>query len=132
MDSSLELTFPFVEQLPRREQSRWQKFKAAWDHAKAVTEEKGMLLPATFAAKLCDVSKQRIQQLMDKGTLERVDLNGHVFVTESSVIAWLNAPEDKGGRPRKAEVAPISTKQLWKISHEWAKETVGRSPKSSK
>jgi len=119
-DTTLELSFPFVEDLPKREKTRWQKVMELFDKAKQLTAEKGVLIPATLAAKLGDVSHQRICQLMEKGKLERVQLDGHIFVTEQSLIQWLKSPADKGGRP------PSKPKlgEVWKMSHEWAKETV--------
>jgi hypothetical protein len=116
MDVTADLSFPFVDELPKREKSRWQKFRDVWAEAKA----KGPLIPASLAAKLCDVTRQRIDELMARGKLERVELQGHVMITEASLIAWLEAPDDKGGRPRKL---PSNAKELWKVSHEWAKES---------
>lgn len=115
MDQSLDMTFAFVDELPKREKSKWQQFRETWEVAKA----KGPLLPASLAAKLCDVSRQRIDELMIRGKLDRVDLCGHVMVTESSLVAWLQAPDDKGGRPPKL---PDSVSEYWKLSKDWAKE----------
>ena len=124
VEASVNLDFPFVENLPKREKSRLQKFWDAWNQAKAMLAEKGDVMPATLAAKLCDISKQRIFDLMEKGKLERVEINGHVFVTEASLLAWLNEPENKGGRPRKDGIKH-DKRGLWKVSAEWAKETMG-------
>lgn len=129
---SLELSFPFVEDLPKREKSRWQKFRDAWATAKA----KGPLIPLTLAAKLSDVSRQRLDELIAAGKLERVDLEGHVMITEDSLIAWLDAPDEKPGPkgPRvskKGPNAPRTAKQLWKVSREWAEEQVHRPRKKS-
>lgn len=93
--------FPFVEQLPKREKSKVAKLWDVLAEASALTEEKGMLLPSRFAAKLLGISQARVDQLMDAGKLERVELDGHPFVTENSVVAFAKT-ERKAGRPVKA------------------------------
>jgi hypothetical protein len=59
-----------------------------------------MLMPIAFAAKIAGVSRQRIDDLVERGQVERVVLNGHPFVTEESFIAWAKS-ERKAGRPFK-------------------------------
>ncbi len=98
--------FPFVEQLPKlsdlpkREKSRMQRI---WDDFRAlskIAEEKGMLCPVALAAKILDVSRQRAYDLIGEGRLEVVEVNGHQFVTEKSVIDYALS-ERKAGRPSK-------------------------------
>jgi hypothetical protein len=92
--------FPFVQGLAKREKGKLENLWEVLKRAKEIAEEKGMLLPARFAAKLLGVSQQRVGQLMDSGKLERVELNGHPFVTESSVTDYAMS-ERKAGRPVK-------------------------------
>jgi hypothetical protein len=84
------MDFPFVEELPKRERS---KIATLWDRfheLRAITEEKGMLLPIPFCAALLGISRQRVDQLTRDGRLERVELDQAVFVTEKSLKrAWL-------------------------------------------
>lgn len=92
------LEFPFVERMPKREKS---KFVRAWDAFKElsrVTEEKGMLIPQSFAAKVLGVSRQRVWDLVQADRLETVEVNGVTWVTENSVIAYAQS-ERKAGRP---------------------------------
>jgi len=94
--------FGFVNGLPKREKSRWQRVREEFDRLRALTEQHGMLVPVHLAAALAGVSHQRIHQLMDDGRLERVDAggSGHPFVTERSLCAWADS-ERKTGRPCK-------------------------------
>lgn len=101
MDQMFDTTiteFPFVAELPKREKS---KVALLWDRfarLKAISDEKGMLLPPVFCAKLLGVSKQRVYVLLEEGKMERVEIDGQVFVTEDSLVAWCKA-EHKTGRP---------------------------------
>ena len=92
--------FPFVVDMPKRERSR---LRTVWDtflEAKALTEEKGMLIPISLAASLGGVSRSRVYQLCDAGSLERVEFGKNCFVTESSFMTWVQS-ERKAGRPFK-------------------------------
>lgn len=94
--------FPFVTELPKREA---RKVKTVWDviqDMRALQESKGHLLPASVAKAALGVCKQRVHQLMDSGRLERVDYEGHVFVTLASVEAFARS-ERKAGRPVKMD-----------------------------
>lgn len=90
--------FAFVEELPKREKSRWQKLWEHFEEIKRITAEKGMLLPLSLAAQIAGVSRQRISDLCDNGTLDRVVMDGHPFVTEDKFVAWAKS-DRKGGRP---------------------------------
>ena len=93
--------FPFVAELPKRQQG---KVRTLWDHlseAKKLVEEHGMLIPCTYAAELAGIHRSRIHQLCEDGQLHSVYLNSARFVTESSFVAWVNS-ERKNGRPFKA------------------------------
>lgn len=100
MTDSIAFEFPFVEELPKREKSKLRK---VWDELEAlrqVSAEKGQLLPVQFVSELASVSRQRVHELMTEGRLERVEVNGRPFVTESSLLAWVKT-ERKAGRPPK-------------------------------
>jgi len=88
--------FPFVEGLPKREKS---KLASLWDHleeARAVTDEKGLLIPLTYAAKLGGVSHQRIFQLCETGHLEKVMFADRAHVTEDSLVEWVKSERLSG------------------------------------
>lgn len=92
--------FPFVAELPKREKSKIGKIWDHWKEVKAITEEKGMLVPPVVAALLLDVSRQRVHQLVEAGRLERVDFGGQGYITEASLVEWAKA-EHVNGRPVK-------------------------------
>jgi hypothetical protein len=122
MSEAISFEFPFVESLPKREKSKLRK---VWDELEAlrqVSAEKGQLLPVQFVVQLVGVSAQRVHQLMAAGTLERVEVNGRPFVTESSVLAWCKT-ERKAGRPPKV---PTNDREAAAAAWEYGK-TVAKS-----
>ena len=104
--------FPFVEGLPKREKSKLAKIMDLFNEARALSDVKGMLVPMAFAAKIVGVSRQRIDELCQKGQLERFYLGQQPFVTEASLIAW-GQSERKAGRPLKL---PESKREIWKMA----------------
>lgn len=107
--------FPFVQELPKREQ---KKIKTVWDvlaDYKAMWDTHGVLVPVSAAAKLLNVSPQRILQLVEAGKLKRVDMWDKAHITEASIVE-LAESERKTGRPFK--VGPMT----WKIASETTKE----------
>lgn len=90
--------FPFVADLPKREQKKVRSVLEQWREFKVIVESKGHLIPPSTAAQIASVTRGRIYQLMDVGTLEVVRLQGHCFVTEASFTAWITSPR-KDGRP---------------------------------
>lgn len=107
-----QFDMPFVKELPRREQTKWQKLWAAWQEIKRMTAEKGLLVPVKLAADLGSVSHQRILQLCEAGKLERIDFHGHVYISEESFLAWAKAEPDKGGRPRSLDRGKLNA-EIW-------------------
>lgn len=109
--------FPFVAELPKRERSR---LVTVWDRLaelRQVSAEHGQLLPPHFAAKLLDISPQRISELTKAGRFVRVEVNGHPFLTESSVVEYARS-ERKAGRPFKT---PNGIKGCFQVAVEYAK-----------
>lgn len=93
-----QLTIPTFEDLPKREKSRLQK---VWEHfaeVRAIAKEHGLLVPIALAADLAGVSRQRIDELCERGLVIRIELNGRPFVTENSFVAWAKS-ERQVGRP---------------------------------
>ncbi len=84
-----------------------------------IVEEKGPLIPVTFAADVLGVSRGRIYQLIEAGTIEAVEVGRYSYVTGDSVKAY-NDTERKAGRPFKVP----SKKDLWRASKATAKEMV--------
>ena len=90
--------FPFVQDLPKRERNRLQTVWDVWQEVKAKVEEKGLFIPVTMAASLGGVSRQRIYQLCESGTLEQIEVGKNTFITENSLMSWMES-ERKAGRP---------------------------------
>lgn len=92
--------FSFVDELPKREVS---KIKSALDmvnELSSITKEKGALIPVKLAGALLGVTKQTVHQFTRNGRLERIECQGHVFITENSLVD-LAKSERKAGRPFK-------------------------------
>ena len=106
--------FPFVAELPRAEK---RQAKSLWDRFRDLSklaETNGVLVPPSLAAALLDISKQRVHQLMVDGKLERIEFEGHPFITENSIVA-LAKTERKAGRPfRIPETMTDCAKVAWK------------------
>ena len=115
--------FPFVQGLAKREKTKLENLWEVLKQAKEIADEKGMLLPSRFAAGLLGVSQQRVSQLMESGKLERVDLRGHPFVTESSVVDYAMS-ERKAGRPCKI-IDEAAEKGTARAAWNFAKEVSG-------
>jgi len=111
------LDFPFVAELPKRQKSRLVTLWDSWTEFKALTNEHGSLVPASLAAKLGGVCKQRIFQLCELGKLRRIDFHGHVYITEESFVSWAKS-ERKGGRPLNI---PTTASDAWKLAKDSSK-----------
>ena len=98
--------FPFVAELPRREKSKLSKLWDQFQEMKRLTAEKGMLLPPVLVAELLDMSRQRVHELIASGQFESIRVNGRVFVSENSLVAWAQA-EHKSGRPVLVKVPTL-------------------------
>jgi excisionase family DNA binding protein len=100
------LEMPFMATVPKREKSKLVKL---WDHfneLKAITAEKGMLIPQHYAAQVLGISRQRVHVLVNDGRIEAVEVGGCRYVTEESVVAYAHS-ERKAGRP--VEVPTVGT-----------------------
>ena len=117
MNGAETMEMPFVAALPKREKSRVVKLLEHVAEMSKLVESKGMLIPVRLASSIVGVTHQRISALMEAGVLERVDYNGHPFVTEKSLIAWART-ERKAGRPVKI----VNT---WSESQRVARDYVG-------
>ena len=117
--------FPFAAELPKREKGRVAR---AWDlfvEYQAAIKEHGTLIPFSLAAKVLNVSRQRIGQLCETGQLKAIHCDNHPLVTEASLIAWARSERSQGGRPLKDP----GMKEMWKASMEAGRELVGKPAK---
>jgi len=99
--------FPFVAGLPKPAKSRLRNF---WDHVKELTkvsEKDGMPIPQLLAARLLEVSRQRVWSMVEDGVLRAVEVNGERFVTLNSVIEYAQR-ERHAGRALKCLTASPS------------------------
>lgn len=90
--------FPFVAEMPKREKSKLQKVWDRFKEIQALQDVHGMLIPHVMAAKLLDVSHQRVSQLVEAGKLVCVKIEGSSLITEKSLVE-LAKSERKAGRP---------------------------------
>lgn len=118
IDSTLD--FPFLAELPKREKSKMANFWDRLAEMRAVSQEKGPLIPIRFAARLLGISHQRVTELMKLGRLECYEVDGHSFVPESSLVAFAKS-ERKAGRPPKVVT---SYSECVKVAIDCAKELV--------
>lgn len=100
------LDFPFVADLPKREQTRLERMWSVFESIRRVSRDKGVLIPKTFAGELAGVCKQRIHQLVEAGVLEEVKMGRVGYVTEESFVRWARS-ERKSGRPLKVETMSV-------------------------
>jgi hypothetical protein len=112
--------FPFVEVLPRREKSKVRK---VWDLVRQMAEiqkTEGTLVPLMLAGRCLDLSRSRIDDIVNDGRLKRVEIDGHVFITENSLIDFAQT-ERKYGRPCKL---PQTSSEMMKIAQKTSREII--------
>lgn len=105
--------FPFVEQLPKSEKGRVRK---AWDalvELRAAYKEHGLLVPVRLVPQMLNVSRQRVDQIINAGHLKEVRPAGTRFITEASLKAF--ADLDRGCGYRYADPDVSDLKKLVKI-----------------
>lgn len=90
--------FPFVAEMPRRDKTRYEKVWDSFQRVKAITDKEGAIWPVMFVAKILGVSNERVHELMKNDRLKRVEVDGHPFVTEVSMLDYAKS-ERKAGRP---------------------------------
>jgi len=114
------LEFPFTAAMPKREKSRLVKVWELLGRMKQISETEGDLVPLMMGAKLLGLSRSRVDDLVRDGRLKRYEIDGHVFLTENSIVECAKV-ERKHGRPFKI---PATNSELWKASMEYARESL--------
>lgn len=114
--------FPFVEGLPvctvdESKLDRGQRLRRRLEMLRVMVESEGQLVPVALVAECFNLSKQRIHGIAEQGHLKKVDIHGTSYITEKSLVEYLNT-ERKSGRPKKP-----SMRQMWKASRDFAKES---------
>jgi hypothetical protein len=97
--------FAFVEALPKREAKAVHSVTEAWNEFQITLQQKGSVIPPGVAAKMANVSRQRLHQLVQDGRLESVSILNHSFITARSFTDWVSSPR-LGGRPSTAGDEP--------------------------
>ena len=95
MDISIT-EFPFVASLPKRERTKLQQI---WMTVQNV-QEHGLLILPSHAAELLGISRQRVSELQEQGTLESVEFLGHRMISIKSVLARAETERLKGRPPK--------------------------------
>ncbi len=111
--------FPFVEALPKREQSKVAEAIDLVRQIRDATERCGVLVPVMLAAKYLHVSRTRIDQMVTDGRLRRVAVDGHVFITEDSLVELAKLERERG-KPLKV---PRTVREAWRLAREYAAES---------
>lgn len=119
MDAVVEQFEMFPEMptapLPKKVRNLWERM----NDMRELTAKHGQLIPISAAAALMDLSRQRVYQLIDEGTLRPVECWEQKWLCENDIREFLELERDKG-RPAKQP----SVKEIWSRSHSWAKEAV--------
>jgi hypothetical protein len=111
------LTFPFVENLPKRQRS---KIATLWDQVEElarIQQEVGPVAPQILVSKVLGVSRARVCNLIDSGVLEAVDFHGNRMITKRSLEAYAKAERLKG-RPLGKVSLPEMMRMAWESAHE--------------
>lgn len=91
--------FPFVQSMPKAKRSliaeAWEKVR----RLQAANLEEGGLLPVMVAARALNVTRSRIDQLVEAGKLRRFEIEGHVFISGRSVAEYAWDERKRTGRP---------------------------------
>lgn len=119
------LEFPFTATMPKREKSKLVKCWELLQRMKAISATEGDLVPLMMGAKLLGLSRSRVDDLVRDGRLKRYDIDGHVFLTENSIVECAKV-ERRNGRPLKTI---SSNSEMWKASMEYAREVVQKTSK---
>lgn len=85
-----------------------------------LTAKHGQLVPISAAAALMDLSRQRVYQLIDEGTLRPIECWDQKWLCENDIRDFLELDRKRGGQ----RVNEPSVKEIWSRSHAWAKEAV--------
>ena len=101
--------------LPKRAKNVWEQLK----EMNELVEKHGQLIPVGMAAELLDLSRQRVYQLIDDGTLKPVQWRKQQFLTENDIRSFVEI-EREAGRPWKEP----SAKELWKRSMGYSRKVV--------
>ena len=116
MTDTVASEFPFVESLPKRAKSRFQR---AWDVVEELTQkqaEVGEFVPASLVAKVLQCSRQNVFNLAERGSLEPVRVDGHFFITKRSLVAYAET-ERLQGRPLKSMNYREALRAAWENAH---------------
>lgn len=92
--------FPFVGELPKCEKSKVAKLWDRLEEMRGLVEKHGVPVPVALAAEMLGVGRQRVYDLIKSGRFIGIEWEGHVFVTEESVIEYAQS-ERRVGRPLK-------------------------------
>jgi hypothetical protein len=99
-ETTMAAEFPFVAEMPKREKSKYAKFKERYSAYKAFIDENGAVVTTGIASKLSGVGTQRIRDLIEDGRLKSCKFDGLLYVTEDTLVDFM-ASERKAGRPSK-------------------------------
>jgi len=78
--------------LPKRVKTQWEELNELCD----IVDAHGPIIPCAVAAKLLNVSRQRVYQLIEAGLLVPVEFAGSRWLTEKQIRAFVELDRDSG------------------------------------
>lgn len=119
MSDAVALEFDFPPLALDNRRSRIARVVHLFKCFSAVMDKEGVLIPLMLGAKALDVSRTRMDELVSEGRLKRIEVDGHVFLTENSMVEYAKE-ERKNGRPLKL----IDSQRAWRDSVVGARDMV--------
>lgn len=86
-----------------------------------LTKEHGPLVPKSTVYEHLGITKQGLEDLIERNRLQTVSVCGRTWVVGRSVLKYLEEGPRKGGRPRKVP----DLKQQWNLGREVARTAEG-------
>jgi hypothetical protein len=115
MDGAPAAHFAFMADVPL--DAKKQKRVGLFTMLRAVFKEDGPYIPAGLVQELLGVSRQRVHQLIKDEKIKTVIVDGHHFVTEASLKAYLAESEERGHN------LPRNHRQAMKMAMSWSKSS---------
>jgi hypothetical protein len=91
-----------------------------------MNSREGGLLPYATAAKMMGLSKQRVNALVAEGTFKPVEFAGKKWLTANQIEEFIKLNREPGRPWNKPSV-----KEMWKMSHEGAKDQMQPEPEET-
>jgi len=98
MTDAAECEFGFIQTLPKSEAKKVRTAVDVLAEWREATKKHGCLVPSPLAAKILNISRQRLHVYIQDGRLSTIVVEGHIYVIEKSLLDLANT-DRKAGRP---------------------------------